>query len=104
MKRAIPKQLDWWRPLWRGLVCDPTGKHRQKMGCAVWLYLYLLLHVDGHTGVLSRDLSRIAKDMAIPERSVRNWLKRLKTYDYISMGENNKRSCLQVVHYRSFRK
>lgn len=99
-----PKKLDWWRPLWRGLVFNAGGKHRKQMGSAIWLYLYLLLHVDGRNGRLSRSLVSISKDMGVPEKTVRKWLKRLQTRDYVTRGRNNGRFCLQVVHYRAFRR
>ena len=104
MKRLTLKRLDWWRPLWRGLVYNSSGKHRKKMGSAIWLYLYLLLHVDMQTGKLNRSLVKMAREMGVPEKTARKWLKRLKNHGYVIVEVKNKQLYLQVVHYRSFRR
>ena len=79
---------DWWSPLRRGLIIEPTAKHHAQMKQAVWLYLYFLLNADGRNGTLFRRLSTIAKDTGLQLRTIRRWLSLLRRYKYITADYN----------------
>lgn len=79
---------EWWSPLRRGLVFEPTARHYSQMKQAVWLYLYFLVNADARKGTLFRHLSTISKDTGIPVRTIRRWLGILKRHEYIT-GEYN---------------
>ncbi len=90
VRRTVPDKpkSDWWSPIRRGLIIEPTAKHHQQMKQAVWLYIYLLVNADGRTGTLFRRLSTISKDTGIPKRTIRRWLTVLKRYGYITANYN----------------
>jgi hypothetical protein len=90
LQRSVPDKpkSDWWSPLRRGLIIEPSAKHHKQMKQAVWLYLYCLLNADGKTGTLFRRLSTIAKDSGIPKRTIRRWLRILRQYGYINAEYN----------------
>ncbi len=79
----MPEIKQWWTPVWRGLAVDAAGRHYQKMGNAVWLYLYLLFHADRTTGFLKRKSWTISRDMGIKERTIRKWRGILRRHGYI---------------------
>lgn len=89
------KNTTWWAPIWRGLVVDPTGIHCRSMKNALWLYLYLILHADRRTGSLNRKLSTVAGDMGLSEKTLRKWLRVLKTKGYLGTRSNGR--CTQIV-------
>jgi Helix-turn-helix domain len=90
VRRTVPDRIknDWWSPLRRGLIIEPSAKHHARMKQAIWLYLYLLLNADGRTGTLFRRLSTISKDSGIPKRTIRRWLTVLRRYGYITAEYN----------------
>ena len=60
-----------------GLIMNP--KHREKIGPALWLYLYLMANADYETRKLDRKIGTISKDMgAVPIRTVDHWIGILK--------------------------
>lgn len=79
---------DWWSPLRRGLIIEPTAKHHEQMKQAVWLYLYFLLNADARSGALFRRLSTISQDTGIPLRTIRRWLSVLRRHKYITAEFN----------------
>lgn len=84
----------WWAPVWRGLVVDPEGKHCRRMKNAVWLFLHLVLHADRRSGRLQRKCRTIAKEMGLPEKTIRRWLKTLKDQGYIETRNTGR--CLEI--------
>lgn len=79
---------DWWSPLRRGLIIEPSAKHHEQMKQAVWLYLYFLLNADAGSGTLFRRLSTISQDTGIPLRTIRRWLSILRRHKYITADFN----------------
>lgn len=79
---------DWWSPLRRGLIIEPSAKHQEQMKQAVWLYLYFLLNADAGSGTLFRRLSTISQDTGIPLRTIRRWLSVLRRHKYITADFN----------------
>jgi hypothetical protein len=65
------------------------------MKSAVWLFVYLLLHADRESGFLKRKLRTISLDTGIKARTVRGWLRLLKSSGYIETKNNGR--CL-VIH------
>jgi len=65
-----------WIPgrLVRAALDVPGRTHA--IGEAIWLYLYLLLHV-GHHGRLCRENKRLAADLSVSGAEVETWLTRL---------------------------
>lgn len=96
--RAPVKQ--WWAPLWRGLVVDAEAKHYRALGSSVWLFLYLVVHADRKTGVLRRKQTTIARDMSVPERTVRGWFRRILAHGYIETRATGRASTIQVTKWR----
>lgn len=90
ISRPVPDRPknNWWSPLRRGLIIEPSAKHQQQMKQAVWLYLYCLLNADATDGTLFRRLSTIAHDTGIPKRTLRRWLSVLRDYGYLRAAYN----------------
>lgn len=76
-------EKDWWAPVWKGLAMDSKAAHLQKMGNALWLFLYLLLNANRATGVLMRRIKTISQDMGLPRSTTCRWLKILREGGYI---------------------
>jgi hypothetical protein len=76
--------LDWWGPVWRGLVVDPSGKHFKAIRNALWVYVYLVIHAERATGMLRRKVSTIARDTGINARVIQYGLERLRRGGYIT--------------------
>lgn len=79
---------DWWSPLRRGLIIEPSAKHHKQMKQAVWLYLYFLLNADSQTGMLFRKLSTVSTDTGVPKRTIRRWFKILRNRSYVRADYN----------------
>ena len=86
---------DWWAPLWRGLVVDPEAKHYRRMKSALWLFIYLVLHADRQSGSLKRKLQTISLDTGIKARTIRGWLRCLRSAGYIETRSTGR--CLVIV-------
>lgn len=68
----------WFARFREGLFKDPSGKHRKRMGEAIWLYGYLHICADLKTGQLFRTYETMADESGIPKGTVRRMLKKLK--------------------------
>lgn len=55
----MPHDKQWWAPLWKGLIMDPTATHYRHMKNALWLFLYLVLNAGRTTGTVSRKVQTI---------------------------------------------
>ncbi len=95
------KSLRWWGAIWRGLPVEPTGKHYRAMHCSVWLYLYLVIHADRKTGTLYRRVPTISKDMGISERTIRHWLARLRSFQYITTQSNGRALKIKITKWKA---
>ncbi len=73
----------WWAQIWKSLVMDNSGAHCKKMGNAIWLFLYFLLHADRISGTLARKVQTISSEMGIPIRTVTRWIAHLRKGGYI---------------------
>jgi len=93
---------DWWRPIWRNQLFGDGGNMRHQIGAAIWLYLYLILHVNPQTGCLRTKVDALAWAMDAPERSVRLWLKTMKDAGLIVKEGKSRPVILRVIHYRFF--
>jgi hypothetical protein len=91
---------DWWAPLWRGLVVDPDAKHYRRMKSAVWLFVYLVLHADRQSGSLKRKLRTISLDTGIKARTIRGWLRCLKSSGYIETRSTGRCLVIMVVKWK----
>jgi hypothetical protein len=106
VRRPVPdtSNNNWWSPLRRGLVFEPTARHYNQMRQAVWLYLYFLVNADLQKGSLFRRLSTIAKDTGIPVRTIRRWLSVLKRHKYITAEYNGHFWQIAVTKWRPISK
>lgn len=93
-------QKQWWTPVWTGLVMDKHSVHLKKMGNAVWLYLYLLLHANRTTGFLKRKSRTISGDMGIKERTVRKWRSVLRRHGYIITRQASTYLNIEITKWR----
>ena len=91
---------DWWAPLYRGLVVDPSGKHIRQLDGAVWLLLYCFVHADRLTGELPRKYETIARDMTTPARTIRAWMRRLRKYDYVTTTGTGRAVRIRVLRWK----
>lgn len=102
MSQTTPdKARTWWAPVWRGLVVDSEAKHYHRMGIALWLYLYLVIHADRATGRVPLRLATVAKQTAIPRRSLERWLSRLRQADYLRLEERGQRVSGVILRWKS---
>jgi hypothetical protein len=95
---------NWWTPVWRGLVVEPSGKHFKGMGSAVWLYLYFLMYANRGTGTLFRRIATIAGDIGMSTRTVSRWLNILKTGGYVDVRQTGRSLQISVTKWKSIKK
>ena len=103
-KANFVSKSNWWTPLWRGLVVDPTAKHFRAMGSAVWLYLYFLVFANRSTGSLFRRNATITKDMGMSSRTISRWLNILKTGGYIEVRQTGRSLQISITKWKPIKK
>jgi DNA-binding MarR family transcriptional regulator len=103
-KAGFVLKANWWTPLWRGLVVEPSAKHFKGMGIAVWLYLYLLIYANRSTGALFRRNLTIAKDMGVSSRTISRWLHILKSGGYIEVRRTGRSLQILITKWKSIKK
>jgi DNA-binding transcriptional ArsR family regulator len=103
-KAVSSAKSNWWTPLWRGLVVEPSAKHFKAMGSAVWLYLYLLTFANRTTGKLFRRISTIANDIGLSSRTVSRWLKILKDGKYIEVRQTGRSLQISITKWKPINK
>lgn len=103
-KNEFVSKANWWTPLWRGLVVEPTGKHYEAMGNAVWLYLYLLVYANRMTGSLFRRNSTIVGDMGLSSRTISRWLHILKASGYIETRRTGRSLQISITKWKPIKK
>lgn len=95
---SIPRR--WWGPVWRGLTVEPTAKHYQAMGKAVWLFIYLIVHANRKTGITFRRLSMIAEEMGLPLRTIQFWLAKLRKAGYVTTTRNGRAITVAILKWK----
>jgi len=90
----------WWAPVWRGLVVDPDGKHVRRLGTALALHLYLIIHADRPSGRLVRKHATVARDMGVPIRTVRAWMGKLRSHGYIRTTRTGHALVIDILNWR----
>ena len=100
--RSPHQAKTWWGPVWRGLVVDEQGKH-YRIGQAIWLFLYLIIHADRKIGTLIRRYSTIATDMKRPERTIRRWMLTLRRYGYVEVRRTGRAQVIHISKWRSLK-
>ena len=68
-------------PIRRGLI---NGKHRQKMGNAVWLFEFFISIVSWKNWEGNTSYKAIQKQLGVSRKTVYRWFQILKNNDYIS--------------------
>lgn len=91
----------WWAPVWNGLVMDPQAKHYKGMKNALWLFLYLVLSANRHTGFLVRKTTTMARDIGVSRDTVLRWLHVLRQGGYIRTSSNGRSLTIQVTKWKS---
>lgn len=97
-------QKNWWIHLWSGLVLDRTGKHKQAIRQAIWLYLYLLLVANRESGRLYRRLSTIAAETGFNPRSIQRWLQTLREKGYIETHSTGRYLEISITKWKPISK
>ncbi len=92
---------NWWGVLWPGLVLDEEAKHVRRLGMAVWLLLYLIVHANRRTGVVLSYRTTIARRMGVPLRTVQRWLFRLEREGYAALSSGARGPCIRVLRWRA---
>lgn len=100
-QKRSPKK-NWWTPIWRGLVADAEGKHRQRMGSALWLYLYLLAYSNRKTGIVRRTQASIAEDTGYPLRTIQFNLQKLRLQGYLTSERSGRYLKIQICRWKAF--
>lgn len=90
----------WWAPLWRGLLVDPTAKHHRTMRSALWIYLYLIVHADRQQGTLKRKLSTIAHDMGLTRATVQYGITKLRRGGYITTENSGRFLAIHTTKWK----
>ncbi len=98
------KAQTWWGPVWRGLVVDGEARHYRRMKCAIWLLVYLIIHANRKSGVLSRKYQTISDDMGITVRTIRRWLLILRQNRYVEVESTGRSLVIHIVKWRSISK
>ena len=94
------RNQDWWAPLRKGLFADPTGKHYQRMGPALWLYGYLHAGADWKTGKLERKYETIHFETGIPIRNLQRMMNQLKKFGYVDVTRKSQSMVIQITKWR----
>lgn len=102
-RKLASRRNAWWGPIWRGLAVEPAGKHYRAMRTSLWLYIYLVIHADRHTGKLTRLLPTIARDMGVASRTIRQWLAVLKRHGYIVTEPTGRALKLTIAKWKPLR-
>lgn len=93
----------WWAPVWRGLVVDPSGKHYRRMGSALRLHLYFILHADRATGRLRCKLGTVARSTGVPVRTLQRWMACLRREGYITVQKTGRASLVSINRWKTLR-
>jgi DNA-binding transcriptional ArsR family regulator len=101
VKENSGKHKAWWAPVWQGLVMDPNAKHYQRMGQAVWLFLYFLLNANRRTGLLMRRSSTITAQTGYKPRTIRQWLKTLREKGYIRTKSTGRYLKIEICRWKN---
>lgn len=104
LKANFHSKTNWWAPLWKGLLVEPSGKHYKAMGSAVWLYLYLLVYANRSTGSLFRRIPTIAKDTGLSSRTISRWLQILKKAEYIKVRQTGRSLQISITKWKPIKK
>jgi len=99
----LPKKK-WWTPLWSGLLVEPTAKHYNAMGSAIWLFLYFLTYANRSTGKLFRKRSTIAKDLGLSPRTINRWLATLKQKGYVETMQSERSLIISITKWKPIKK
>jgi len=91
----------WWAPIWRGLIVDPNGKHVRALKAALALFLYIILHADRATGVVTRKEAVIARDMGLSLWTVRAWRRRLEKLGYLDARRTGRGTVMTIRRWRA---
>ncbi len=94
----------WWAHIWSGLVRDPTAKHYDRIRRSIWLYLYLLIVANRRTGALFRRIGTIASETGLNPRSIRRWLRELRTKGYIHTSSTGRSLTIWISKWRPLNK
>lgn len=100
MASTIKKRIPFG-PLFQGLVADPKAKHYHRMKQAVWLYLYFIAFSNLKTGKLTGRLSDIARDMGLPEETLRSWLGHLRKWYYVMAEKQGDEALFKISRWKN---
>lgn len=100
MASTIKKRIPFG-PLFQGLIADPKAKHYHRMKQAVWLYLYFIAFSNLKTGKLTGRLSDIARDMGLPEETLRSWLGHLCKWHYVMAEKQGDEVLFKITRWKN---
>jgi len=83
------------------------AKHEQRMGPAIWLYLWLLWRQTKSSGLVLGGMpltyAEIAKRSGFAERKIRRWMDALRLFGYVKIEYRSyKMLCIQVLKSKKF--
>jgi DNA-binding MarR family transcriptional regulator len=94
-------RTNWWAPIWPGLIVDREGKHVRRLGMAIWLLLYLIVHARRATGIVTQRQRTIAAKMRMPRRTIQRWLSRLEQREYIEILVKSQVLTIRIKRWKS---
>jgi len=88
-----------WMKIHSG-INDP--KHREALGVRVWLFFYLIDHVEWDTGVVwGYTDGKAAAEMEVPESTIRKWRRGLQESGYITRKPGFQCSNIYIHKWRN---
>ena len=73
----------------RRLIEHPSAHHIRRMRIGLWLYLALLARLPAGSEAVEVDPAIIAREMGLPEGTVRSWLGHLRKAGYVGVEKLN---------------
>jgi hypothetical protein len=67
----------------RRLLEHPQAHHLRRMRIGLWLYLDLLARLPAGTGTIEVEPTSVAREMGLPEGTIRSWLGHLRKAGYL---------------------
>ena len=102
MKKMI-NSSEQWIYLLKELFLNPESSHFKKMGSGLWLFFYLVLKATP-AGFLLKSYQEISKETGIKAKTIRNWMRNLKSKGYISAKRRKKKLLIYVKKWKTFKK
>src|SRR5882672_2269426 len=82
----------------RRILEHPRAIHLRRMRAGIWLYLDLLARLPAGAGTLEAEPAAIAREMGLPEGTIRSWLGHLRRAGYLDVLRLNGKVRVEIRH------